>query len=597
MLTIRQLLSKQLDAGTADNEALIKTFVIGPLKYAYATDVAYVIKDVYRESMNNTSRNQSQISGPFTTRSPLTNMDANGNPKGVTLSLGVDDKTNSLILACPTSMYEDLKKLVEQMEIAAQDTKQTVKVVRVDGVDPALVQQALDAIQGRSATSRGMTNNTTGRTNSPFGGGTGFMPGGGGGGNYGGGGGGNFGGGGGGGNFGGGGGGFGGGAGVFTPGGGGGGRGPGGGGGGAGGGGGRGPGGGGGGRPGMQSRGPDFFDYRVTDDPQPILFDPRLETSGAQLVRGVETFVIPVDAQVGAGTFQHVQQAGHNDYLQLASNWQAPRLPVTAAAFGQAVPTAGGPELQAPRLPVTAEALEQLGVVVIRTNNPADMAATEAIIKYIVAEAAKSEVEVAMIPLKIADATSVANTLNQLYARVVVGPFSNNQITSSTARPGGQVGGVGGVGGAGGLAGAAGGAIGTPQGGGVAASLVIIPIVRQNALLLAAPKLRMKDIREKIDMIDRESGSDSKAVAFQLRHAAAGRVATLITGFYQSRYPNDAGQHQIRIVPDDGTNTIFVQAAPGDMLEIRSLIEHIDANDNKALNDLRIVPLKKRAGR
>ena len=64
--------------------------------------------------------------------------------------MAVDDKTNSLLLACPTPMYEDIKKLVEQMEIAAGDYKQTVKLVRVPRRRSAVIQQALDAIQGRS---------------------------------------------------------------------------------------------------------------------------------------------------------------------------------------------------------------------------------------------------------------------------------------------------------------------------------------------------------------------------------------------------------------------------------------------------------------
>ncbi len=172
MLTIRNLLNKQLDAGVTDSNAVIKTFVIGPLKYAHAIDVASVLRDVYRESMNNNLRGLGQISSPFTgsTRAPTPNLDANGNPKGVTLSLGIDDKTNSLIVACPTPMYEDIKKLVEQMEFAAADTKQTVKIVQVKGVDPALIQQALDVLQGRSSTNRSSS------SRSDIGGSSGFSP-------------------------------------------------------------------------------------------------------------------------------------------------------------------------------------------------------------------------------------------------------------------------------------------------------------------------------------------------------------------------------------------------------------------------------------
>src|SRR5205823_6341920 len=162
-------------------------------------------------------------------------------------------RTNSLIVAAPSLLIEDIEKLVAQMEKGASESKQIVKVVSVKGVDPTLVQHAIDAISGRATSA---SRPTTGGTTFPGGGsgvfptpGGGFFPAPGGGGNFG----------------------AGGGAGRF-----GGGGGPPGGGGfqGAGGGGNRGPGGGGGGggmrRPGggMQSRGPDFFGQRVTDDPE-----------------------------------------------------------------------------------------------------------------------------------------------------------------------------------------------------------------------------------------------------------------------------------------------------------------------------------------
>jgi hypothetical protein len=43
---------------------------------------------------------------------------------------------------------------------------------------------------------------------------------------------------------------------------------------------------------------------------------------------------------------------------------------------------------------------------------------------------------------------------------------------------------------------------------------------------------------------------------------------------------------------DDSTNTVFVQAAPGDMAEIEDLIWRLDNTVSLALNDLRIIPLK-----
>src|SRR5262249_335149 len=50
MLTIRRLLEKAIDSG--DTDALIKTWYLPKLKYADASEVAMVLRDVYREQMN-----------------------------------------------------------------------------------------------------------------------------------------------------------------------------------------------------------------------------------------------------------------------------------------------------------------------------------------------------------------------------------------------------------------------------------------------------------------------------------------------------------------------------------------------------------------
>src|SRR5262249_14978473 len=83
------------------------------------------------------------------------------------------------------------------------------------------------------------------------------------------------------------------------------------------------------------------------------------------------------------------------------------------------------------------------------------------------------------------------------------------------------------------------------------------------------------------------------ATAFPLKKAAAARVAPLLQQFYAQRYANETtAQNQIRITFDDSTNTVYVQAAPADLAEIRGLIERMDTMESPAVNDMRIVPLK-----
>jgi hypothetical protein len=170
--------------------------VIGPLKHAVATEVAQVIANVYREHTDNNVN----FAGPGGGRGGFLgrilaanarnrNVGQDGQPRPVTLSLGVDDRTNSLIVNCNATLYEDIKKFVQQLEDAAKEAMRTVRLVQLKGIDPVLVQQAVDAIQGRPTTRTTASSGTAGTTTlttpgmGGFGGGfagnSGFRPGGG----------------------------------------------------------------------------------------------------------------------------------------------------------------------------------------------------------------------------------------------------------------------------------------------------------------------------------------------------------------------------------------------------------------------------------
>src|SRR5262249_40542798 len=150
-------------------------------------------------------------------------------------------------------------------------------------------------------------------------------------------------------------------------------------------------------------RGPDFFEPRVMDDPQPTLFDPQLEPA---LSRDVQPFVTPT-----------LRASDSGDIRQVA--WQ------------EKPPPAGGKDgeksgdLNAPRLGVNIEALESLGGVIIRTNSAAAMEAVFRRIHFIQKESAGADIQIHLVPLQFMDATSLTGTLNQLFSRVAIYPNSN----------------------------------------------------------------------------------------------------------------------------------------------------------------------------
>lgn len=498
MLTIKRLLEKAIDSGQNESNGIDRTWVIGPLKYAAAADVVSVVKDVYREHMNNNPI-PGQTPG-FRFRGPPQNLnlDANGNARAVTLSVGVDDRSNSLIVNCSTALHDDIKKLAETLDMAAQNSNKTIQVVPLVGVDPALVQQAIYAIQGRTPPGQTGTNQNQ-NNRGGFGGGMGGNRGGFGGGNNNGQ------------------------------------RGNG-----------RGPGPTASLSPGSGTeRGPDFFADRVTDDPQAtaLLYDPHQDASAA-----------------------------HNNSEQGLAEEQEEQAPPRRTA----PPGAGvSPEIGGPRADVNVEALPDLGAIIVSGNTPADVQEILRVVHQLEEIAKTAQVVIQLVPLTEADATSVATTLNAVFQRVQVGPASttaNRQptTTQSVQNPFFQ-------------------SSSTTQS---SASVLLVPIPRRNAILVAAAKSRLNDVIAEIKRLDVPSSKLSQPVYIPLTRASAARVATLLINFYTQRYPTEpGGLTQVRITHDDSTNTLIVQAAPADLAEIRELAARLDTMENHAIDDLLIVPL------
>jgi general secretion pathway protein D len=93
LLTIRNLLAARLDVPTDRGEAGVQTYFF-KLRYATAAHVAKVLRELYRDG---------------------------GKP---TVTLAVDDRTNALILRGSAVMYQEVRKLVDQLDVKEDRKKQ-----------------------------------------------------------------------------------------------------------------------------------------------------------------------------------------------------------------------------------------------------------------------------------------------------------------------------------------------------------------------------------------------------------------------------------------------------------------------------------------
>jgi len=161
------------------------------LRYAKAKDLADVVKDVYRDLLSPNDRSlpaqqqqqrgqgeggssSSSMTGPLadTSRSGLV-----PRFKGL-LSVGVDERTNGLILSAPHSVLTEIVAMVKELDAAARVTRPVIMLLRVKGGGTAsLVQQAV--APKKSETSGGQANGGQPPSGQSFAGQPGGAPGGG----------------------------------------------------------------------------------------------------------------------------------------------------------------------------------------------------------------------------------------------------------------------------------------------------------------------------------------------------------------------------------------------------------------------------------
>jgi hypothetical protein len=94
MLVVRRLLEQHLDAAESQPQAEIMTFVIGPMKHARAADMAKLLKEVYAGERS---------------------------PRG--FSATADVRTNNLVLRCTRPLFEDAKRVVDQLDTPGDAAK------------------------------------------------------------------------------------------------------------------------------------------------------------------------------------------------------------------------------------------------------------------------------------------------------------------------------------------------------------------------------------------------------------------------------------------------------------------------------------------
>ena len=140
-----------------------------PVEVADVTEVASIIREVFREQMDATGGNPLAAlargggGGGF---NPLAMMLGGGQPqgrqqRGLQLTLGVDERTNTLIVSSSEQLFKQVEQLVKAIDQSARDANNTVRVVTLSNSNTAVAGQALSSLLGKVKVNQNQAN--TGR--------------------------------------------------------------------------------------------------------------------------------------------------------------------------------------------------------------------------------------------------------------------------------------------------------------------------------------------------------------------------------------------------------------------------------------------------
>lgn len=144
-----------------------------PVEYADVHEVAAVIEDVFKESMQADQQIPGQggrggSSGGF---NPLAMLMAGqqgggGKGRGPELTLGVDARTSHIIVSCNDSMFKKVEELVESIDQRAKEARPTVRVVPLTTADPSVVSSTVSSLFSKVSVSASKSGPRTSRSTS-----------------------------------------------------------------------------------------------------------------------------------------------------------------------------------------------------------------------------------------------------------------------------------------------------------------------------------------------------------------------------------------------------------------------------------------------
>jgi type II secretory pathway component GspD/PulD (secretin) len=152
--TVEQLL-RILDQPTSPEEVQVDAPPrLIPVYNTSASQIATVVQQVYQDRMRSTPGQQQQPSPEDIIRLLRGSRGEGGQNRdqqeAAKMSLGIDARSNSLVVRAPDPLFQEVKLLVETLDNAEMAMQEATQVVSVKSANSATVQRALAALYGGS---------------------------------------------------------------------------------------------------------------------------------------------------------------------------------------------------------------------------------------------------------------------------------------------------------------------------------------------------------------------------------------------------------------------------------------------------------------
>ena len=150
---IRRLIAEAIDVDKTDSRGVARSWLLPPLRYAHATEVARTLRTVFFDSTREGILAAARASGywPYTGFGPFAAIPVNGEfvdpTQPAPLAIAADERTNSLIVNCSASLKQEIEAVVKRLDVLTESAQRVIRVVAVRNVDPNVIVQALDAVQ------------------------------------------------------------------------------------------------------------------------------------------------------------------------------------------------------------------------------------------------------------------------------------------------------------------------------------------------------------------------------------------------------------------------------------------------------------------